>query len=364
LPRIVVALPRGLSFGPARATSIDLCARDFVSFSRHRAQTVIVGEAIENPFPDMPFHGVPRSSLTPHWLYAARLARHIKSLRPDLVVVHQHIPSAVRIAKALRDVPILLHRHNGHKARRGAFARQRDLDAYGSFARILWVSAFNRDAFATAYPELAQRAVVIHNGIDFTAWRPEPVRREEVFFAARLMPQKGCLEAAQACAQALADQPHWRARFMLAREKADADYLAAVQQALAPLGSRAEILFNQTHDAVRAAYCSAAIALVPSVYAEPFGRTAIEAFAGGAALICSMRGGLGEIARGFAEEAAPEAIVIAAAITRLVNDPEYRADLARRGRARGETHFDIRAVTAKLDDTYDSVLAEHARSAA
>lgn len=364
MPRIVVALPRGLYFGPARATSIDLCARDFVTFSRYRADTVIVGEAIAEPFPDLNFHGVPRPKLAPHWMYAARLASHIRDFSPDLVVVHQHIPSALRIAKSMRGVPVLLHRHNGHKQRKYSFDRARDLSDYGCFARILWVSHFNRDAFAAAYPSLSERAVVVHNGIDFAGWRPEPIRREEAFFAGRLMPQKGCLEAAQACAQALAAHPGWRARFMLAREKDDEAYFQAVQQALAPLGERAIIQLNQTHDAVRAAYCSAAIALVPSIYDEPFGRTAIEAFAGGAALICSMRGGLAEIARGYAEEAPPEADAMATAIQRLIADPTYRAELAQRGRTRGETHFDIRAVTATLDDTYAAVLTEAAKSAA
>lgn len=364
MPDIVVALPRGLYFGCARATSIDLCARDFVSFSRNRQNTAIVGEAIDDPFPDMNFQGVARGAFEPHWLYASKLAAKIRTLRPKLVVVHQHIPSASRIAQALGNVPVLIHRHNSHKKRKNGFSRRRDLAEYARFARSLWVSSFCRDGFAGAYPELASRSVVIHNGIDFSAWTPAQDRANEIVFVGRLLPQKGCLEAAQACATALAAQPDWRARFMLAREHGDETYLASVREALTPLGPRAEILFNQKHDSVREAYCRAAIALVPSIYDEPFGRTAIEAFAGGAALICSMRGGLAEIARGYAEEAAPEAGAMAAAITRLIADPDYRRDLAARGRQRGETQFDIRAVAAKLDDTYEAIIAERTRTAA
>jgi glycosyltransferase involved in cell wall biosynthesis len=363
LPRIVIVLPRGLYFGPARATSIDLCARDFVNFSRFRAETTIVGEAIPEPFTDAPYHGVPKSPLAPHWLHVFRLADEVRALRPDLVVVHQHIPSASRIAQLMRGTPVLLHRHNGPKSRKAGFASHRDEAEYSRFARTLWVSEFNRHDFAAAYPALASRSSVIHNGIDFSAWHPKTERSNEVFFAARLMPQKGVLEAAQACATALVAHPDWRARFMLARDKDDDAYLASVQQALAPLGERAIVQFNQTHDAVREAYCTAAIALVPSIYAEPFGRTAIEAFAGGAALICSMRGGLAEVARGYAEEAAPEAPAITAALEKLITNADYRRDLAQRGRQRGEQNFDIRVVTAKLDDVYAEVLAARGRAA-
>lgn len=364
MPRIVIVLPRGFYFGPARATSIDLCARDFVNFSRFRSETMIVGEAIAEPFTDTPYRGVAKSPLAPHWLHVFRLADEIRAMGPELVVVHQHIPSASRIAQLLPTTPVLLHRHNGPKKRKGGFAQRRDEAEYGRFARTLWVSEFNRGDFTAAYPALANRSTVIHNGIDFSAWRPRDERSKEIFFAARLLPQKGVLEAAQACASALASHPDWRARFMLARDKGDDAYLGQVQQALAPLGERAIVQFNQTHDAVREAYCTAAIALVPSIYAEPFGRTAIEAFAGGAALICSMRGGLAEVARGYAEEAAPEAQPMATAIEKLIANPDRRRDLAQRGRQRGEQNFDIRIVTAKLDDTYAEVLTERARTAA
>ena len=78
-----------------------------------------------------------------------------------------------------------------------------------------------------------------------------------------------------------------------------------------PLGSRAEIQTDQPHSVVKRAYESAAIAIVPSIFPEPFGRTAIEAFAGGAALVASRSGGLSEVVGDAAltlERVTPEAI--------------------------------------------------------
>ena len=166
---------------------------------------------------------------------------------------------------------------------------------------MIWVSDFCRDPFVAAYPEFAGKAATIHNGIDFAAWTPATERRKEVLFVGRLDAEKGCLEAAQGAAKALLDKPDWRVRFALSRRAVDPVYLAAVEAALAPLGQRAKIEFDLQHDAIGEAFSNAAIALVPSVFQEPFGRTAIEAFAGGAALVTSMRGGLKEIAEGYAE---------------------------------------------------------------
>ena len=44
--KIAVILPRGMHFGPKRATAIDLCVRDFVTFSRFRDTTAIFGEFV------------------------------------------------------------------------------------------------------------------------------------------------------------------------------------------------------------------------------------------------------------------------------------------------------------------------------
>ena len=116
MPRILIILPRGRRFGPDGATAIDLCVRDFVNFSRFRETTTILGEPIERPFPNLDFRAVPRPEGDAQMLYAQRMADAAKALKPDLVIVHQHMPSAVRIAKTLRGTPVLIHRHNGQSA--------------------------------------------------------------------------------------------------------------------------------------------------------------------------------------------------------------------------------------------------------
>jgi len=66
---------------------------------------------------------------------------------------------------------------------------------------------------------------------------------------------------------------------------------------VAPLrryGDRVRLLHSAPLAEVRSWMKRAAIALVPSTWAEPFGLTALEAHAAGAALVSSGRGGLRE----------------------------------------------------------------------
>src|SRR5690606_21691297 len=105
---------------------------------------------------------------------------------------------------------------------------------------------------------------------------------------------------------------------------------------LAPLerfGERVRVLKSAPLAQVRAEMQRAAIALTPSVWAEPLGLTALEAHAAGAALVSSGRGGL-------REASGPHAVYVddltaeglAAAMDGLIGAPGRRLALARAAR--------------------------------
>ena len=102
---------------------------------------------------------------------------------------------------------------------------------------------------------------------------------------------------------------------------------------------------------VKAAWERAEVGMVLTTGPEPFGRTALEAMASGAALITSGRGGLAEICGPCAVMVEPsDANGIAAALGQLLDAPDRRAELASAGRKRVEALFDIRAIARRMDE--------------
>ncbi len=92
---------------------------------------------------------------------------------------------------------------------------------------------------------------------------------------------------------------------------------------------------------------------------EPFGRTALEALASGAALIASGLGGLAEVCGPCALTLDPnDAAALRAALGGLMDAPDRRVDLARAGRNRVEALFDIRTVAGRMDDFIDVCIGE------
>ena len=116
---------------------------------------------------------------------------------------------------------------------------------------------------------------------------------------------------------------------------------------------------NLPHAEVKAAWEKSAIGLALTKTPEPFGRTALEALASGAALIGSGLGGLAEVCGPCAVTVDPnDAGGLAAALGALMDAPDRRADLARAGRKRVEALFDIRAVARRMDDFIDACVGE------
>ncbi len=353
---IAIVLPRGTSFGPSRATSIDLCVHDFVRHSRNADRTTIHSTAIENPFSGFELRA-DRGGAGGQVGKAVRMARRIRKEGAALTVVHQHLPSAYILSKLL-DHPVLLHAHNFQKAMRPSIHRWFRRLRYSGLAGIVFVSEECRSDFHRNWPDLKIPSFVVHNGLDLSLWAPAPQKSRQILVVARAAPEKGVLEATLAVQRALSGLPEWTSLFILSEVERHPAYHEQIRAIAGESNGAITILTNQTHQFVQQATERSEIALVLSKWAEPFGRTAIEALAGGAALVSSGRGSLHEVSADAALYVDPEDCdQVAATIHTLATQDALRRAVADRGRARVSTHFEIRQVSATLDDVYKLYLS-------
>jgi glycosyltransferase involved in cell wall biosynthesis len=204
---------------------------------------------------------------------------------------------------------------------------------------------------------------VLPNCIDLAALpRPLPPEGREalILFVGRLVADKGPDTFVAACATALRALPGWRAE-MIGADRfraggADTRFIGALRPQAEAAGVR--MLGYRPHGAVLAAMARAAILVVPSRWQEPFGLTALEAMASGAALVCSPRGGLPEVGGAavcYADPDDPGAV--AASILALAEDPARRAALARAGLERARS-FDVARTAGSLHSLRRQILRD------
>ncbi len=283
--------------------------------------------------------------------YALAVHRALRAEPAELVEVHNRPDVALFLARRRHRVCLILHNDPG--GMRGARSARRRLTLASRLAGVVAVSAWLRGRFG-------EGASVLPNCIDLRAIPPSPEPRERaILFTGRIVADKGADSFAAACALALPQLPGWRAEMIGAdrfgADSPDTPFLRRLRPVAASAGVR--LHGWQPHDAVLAAMARAAIVVVPSRWPEPFGLTALEAMACGAALLYAPRGGLPEVAGSVGIPVDPENVPeLAAAMVALALDPDRRAALGQAGRRRA-AQFDVAVMAARLDALRDATLS-------
>ena len=354
-----------MRYSLAAATSIDLFVCEVAAHSRFRVE--IVAESGQPALPAAAIHNLPAYGVANTMRRARFIAGLARGLEPSAIVVQQHLPSASGV-RALTKAPIILQKHNFLRPPRRAkwvkaISQWRHARQLNSLAGLTFVSQAVLEQFERDWPEVETARRVIPNGIDLGLWRPARERENLIVAVGRATPEKGMLEAALALRQVLPRHPDWTATFVVSEADRYPQYFTDLCAALAPFGDRAQLLLDRPFSEVKALNEKAAIALVPSMWREPFGRTCLEAHAGGAAVVSSGSGGLREIsgeAGLFLHRVDPG--TLSDALLTLIGDEPLRDRLGREGMQRVRRLFDVRRVAADLDDFCAEVI-EKARSA-
>jgi glycosyltransferase involved in cell wall biosynthesis len=360
-PSIAILMPYAEHFAAERAGAIALCVKDATAASRFRERIQIIGRPLAKPLPGFDYVG-----LEPAWAglvgrnlgLAERLLRRLGGRRDVLVEVHNRPKVLHYLALRAPDLPLALHLHNDPTTMQGArssVARARIL----RHAQAVWcVSGFVRDRFLLGVDGEASKAQVVPNGARRDLASP-PAKERTVLFVGRLIEDKGPDHLVEALAAILPRHPDWRALVVGASRPGGSQLPSRFESELraraAGLGDAVRFAGFLPHDEVQDHFRRAAIVVVPSVWQEPFGRTAIESLAAGCAVIAYDRGALGEILCGRAvllDEASP--VALAAALERVIGDPKLREDL--QSRAWRDFPFGIEETTARHDDLREALL--------
>lgn len=212
-----------------------------------------------------------------------------------------------------------------------------------------WLVTVSR-ACAATYAPFCHLAGVIYNGIavDAIPFQPSAAQPPYLLYAGRMTPEKG-VEDALALARAVG------MRLRLVGGVYDGAYFTErIQPTLAAAPDLYEYLGPQLRERVWELMAGAAVVLVPSRWAEPFGLVAAEAQAAGAPVVAYAQGGLPEvIADGETGALVPVGEVAAAAqaVGRALTMSRAMC------RARARRLFDIGATLDGYEALYGHMLA-------
>jgi glycosyltransferase involved in cell wall biosynthesis len=348
--RIAIVLPRKESFGRDRFGAVALTVELYVRHSAYRGITEILGMPAAAPRDPERFRAVmPRDAW---WRrrnlgWAEGCAAYLAEAPPRHLDIHNRVELFRHLARRFPDAAASLWFHNDPQEMRGArrIGQRRGILAHAH--RVICVSEFLRARFLAGLTDGGERVLVLPNTIE-----PAPAasaRERLIVFVGRLIPEKGALLFAEALAQALPGLPGWRAIMLGAGRTAESPEAKKIRAAVSGLDDRVALPGFVSHEQVLATLAKAAIAVVPSLWDEPFGRAALEAMAAGCAVIATLRGGLSEVVAeaGLALDP-PTAPKLAELIRKLAGDDRLREEMQRRSLARAAI-YDASGWAARLD---------------
>ena len=307
----------------------------------------------------------------------------------DRDLVHSHTwyaNLAGHLAKLLYDIPHVVTSHSLEPLRPWKAEQLGGGYALSSWAErtavlaadaVIAVSEGMRADVLAAYPEVdPQNVHVVHNGIDTELFAPRPdvdvltrlgidPARPIVIYVGRITRQKG-LPHLLAVAARLPSQ----AQLVLCASAPDTTELAAeVEQAVSGLqADRTGVVWLREQLAradLVALLSSSSVFVCPSVY-EPLGIVNLEAMACGIPVVASAIGGIPEVVAdgetGWLVPYDPRdteqfARDLAAAIERVLADPDAAAVMGRRGRQRAVESFGWAEIARRTVEVYAAASA-------
>lgn len=244
-------------------------------------------------FPEKCFFGKARQ-------YCAGLKKIIQKTHPASIEVHNRPEIALYLARAFPQLKFTLFLHNDPQEMRKA-KKVKAREKLVKYVQVIAVSHWLKQRFIEDMSVSgAQRVRVIPNAIDFTTLpTPFPINRRKkyIIYAGRIVADKGVDLLAKAWTLARPALPGWEV-IMIGADRfstisPETPFLAHFRTQAEQNGIR--LVGYKSHSYVVEMMAQSAIVVVPSRWAEPFGMTALEAMACGAAVIASGRGGLGEV---------------------------------------------------------------------
>jgi glycosyltransferase involved in cell wall biosynthesis len=322
---------------------------------------------------------------------AVALGRTLKEFRPDVVHVRVFLTQlSPLILPLLRNVPSLHHvtwyrsmcpvgtkvLPDGNRCRERAglaCCRHRCIPRRDWLPLLIqiklwrrWMGVFrlmianSEEGRCLMANEGVERVDVLWNGVPVVPVRPTLSPTPTIFFAGRLVHQKGVDVLLRAFARVATQIPH--ARLWIAGDGPERASLTRLAEDLGVLPSCVSMLGHLDGPTLERATATAWAQVVPSRWAESFGNVAAEAMMRGTAVIASATGAMAEYIRdgetGILVPPGDEG-ALATALMELLQNRELADEMGRRGREVALRDLTADVWAERFESVYRGLAEQH-----
>jgi len=284
-PRIATILPYKENYSKEKASAASLWVSEFFKNSKFKNNNYIFGNTKSKNYLTKNYKNISLNSLNSKLTsstneYVKKLSKLISN-KFDLVEIHNRPLILFRLINRINS-RFIFYFHNDPLSMKGSKTIKERLFILKSVEKIVFVSEWTRERFFVDIDKKLQtKTEVIYPSVN----KQKPKKKEKIItFVGRLNYSKGYDLYKKSIIRILDEFPDWKA-YSLGDEDRRNIYINHKQHVEFGFTNH-----KQTLDILN----RSEIAVVPSRWEEPFGRTSLEASSRGCATIISNRGGLKE----------------------------------------------------------------------
>tara|TARA_B100000989_G_scaffold191632_1_gene144404 strand:+ start:254 stop:2359 length:2106 start_codon:yes stop_codon:yes gene_type:complete len=285
--KIASILPYKENYTQQGAGAVALWISDFMRDSIFKKDTFVFGNTKNNNFLTKNYININISSINSRLNsttkeYSNKIINKMKSIDFDIVELHNRPIMVKEFFKKINS-KIILYFHNDPTTMKGAKSVDERIYLLENVDKIIFITEWVKKRFFKDLPNLSDnKTQVIYHSID--PIKKKIKKNKQIIFVGKLNESKGYDLYCKSMFKVLDKNKNWKA-YSIGEEKRFQNY---------PTHERHFNLGQITHNKVLNYLSKSEIAVIPSRWEEPFGRTALEASSRGCATIISNRGGLAE----------------------------------------------------------------------
>jgi len=286
--KIATILPYKENYSEKKAGAVSLWVKDFLMLSKYKNNNVVYGNTSHKPYLSKNYININIKTLNSKFYsstneYLKIIIKELNKNTFDIVEVHNR-PNMINELIEKVNSKYILYLHNDPRSMKGTKTPKERLNLLSKVDKIIFITKWVKNKF---FDDLNldsnhYKCEIIYHSIEEE--RKILKKEKKIVFVGKLNESKGYDIFCDATKKVLDNHKSWKA-YSIGDEKRIKTYSTH---------PRHIILGYLPHKKVLTFLNKSEIAVIPSRWEEPFGRTALEASSRGCATIISDRGGLPE----------------------------------------------------------------------
>jgi len=347
--KIATILPYKEDYSFIKASAVSLWVAEFFKNSKFKNNNIIYGSTKSKDFLTKNYVNIKLESLESRIIsttneYTQKLVNEFKNKNFDLIEIHNRPLILFNLINKIKN-NYIFYFHNDPLSMKGSKSVNERLFILKNVRKIIFISEWVKERFfLNIDKKLSTNTETIYHSVN----KQRKVKKDKLItYVGKLNHSKGYDIFSDAIVKILDEFPQWKALSIGDEERRSIYIKHANHEELGFLSHKKTMdIFNRSE-----------IAVVPSRWEEPFGRTALESSSRGCATIISNRGGLKETTNHAIVLHKLDYLNLYKNLKRLIKKNKFRKNL--QTLSRNNIQHIISKNTKKIDIMRDSIFPRY-----